>query len=138
MPCALMCIMNYELLLCRSVTDIYIYIYIYTHRESLVRNHEPCAKALGNNYIYIYLYQVPDNKETSGETDALSSAVDSVDTICAAVARHEPQRVLDNVETSCEAGVLSSAIGKNSPLKGSVCSSPSTSSHPPNASEKST
>ena len=32
----------------RSVTDIYIYIY--THRESLVRNHEPCAKALGNNY----------------------------------------------------------------------------------------
>ena len=25
------------------------YIYIYTHRESLVRNHEPCAKALGNN-----------------------------------------------------------------------------------------
>ena len=24
-------------------------IYIYTHRESLVRNHEPCAKALGNN-----------------------------------------------------------------------------------------
>ena len=26
----------------RSVTDIYIY----------VRNHEPCAKALGNNYIY--------------------------------------------------------------------------------------
>ena len=23
-------------------------IYIYTHRESLVRNHEPCAKALGN------------------------------------------------------------------------------------------
>ena len=30
----------------RSVTDIYIYIY--THRESLVRNHEPCAKAPGN------------------------------------------------------------------------------------------
>ena len=30
----------------RSVTDIFIYIY--THRESLVRNHEPCAKALGN------------------------------------------------------------------------------------------
>ena len=29
----------------RSVTDIYN---IYTHRESLVRNHEPCAKALGN------------------------------------------------------------------------------------------
>ena len=29
------------------------YIYIYTHRESLVRNHEPCAKALGNNYIYV-------------------------------------------------------------------------------------
>ena len=28
----------------RSVTDIYIY----THRESLVRNHEPRAKALGN------------------------------------------------------------------------------------------
>ena len=26
----------------------YIYIYIYTHRESLVRNHEPRAKALGN------------------------------------------------------------------------------------------
>ena len=34
----------------RSVTDIYIYIYIYIyiHLESLVRNHEPCAKALGN------------------------------------------------------------------------------------------
>ena len=31
---------------------IYTYIYIYTHRESLVRNHEPCAKALGNNYTY--------------------------------------------------------------------------------------
>ena len=31
-----------------------IYIYIYTHRESLVHNHEPCAKALGNN-IYIYV-----------------------------------------------------------------------------------
>ena len=30
----------------RSVTDIYIYIY--TYRESLGRNHEPCAKALGN------------------------------------------------------------------------------------------
>ena len=29
----------------RSVTDIY------THRESLVRNHEPCAKVLGNKYI---------------------------------------------------------------------------------------
>ena len=28
---------------------------IYTHRESLVRNHEPCAKALGNYYIYIYV-----------------------------------------------------------------------------------
>ena len=27
----------------------YIYTYIYTHRESLVRNHEPRAKALGNN-----------------------------------------------------------------------------------------
>ena len=28
----------------------YIYIiYNYTHRESLVRNHEPSAKALGNN-----------------------------------------------------------------------------------------
>ena len=38
----------------RSVTDIYIYIYIYTHRESLVRNHEPCAKALGN---YRYTHQ---------------------------------------------------------------------------------
>ena len=24
------------------------HIYIYTHRESLVRKHEPCAKALGN------------------------------------------------------------------------------------------
>ena len=45
------------------------HIYIYTHRESLVRNHEPCAKALGNYYpahaqrmrrsvtdIYIYIY----------------------------------------------------------------------------------
>ena len=31
--------------------DRHIYIYIYTHRESLVRNHEPCAKALGNNNI---------------------------------------------------------------------------------------
>ena len=38
------------------------YIYIYTHRESLVRNHEPCAKALCNysqlsfkNYIVFYL-----------------------------------------------------------------------------------
>ena len=50
MPCALMCIMNYY------STDIYIYIYIYTHRESLVRNHEPCAKALGNNNINIYIY----------------------------------------------------------------------------------
>ena len=29
------------------------YIYIYTHRESLLRNHEPCAKALGNNYLYV-------------------------------------------------------------------------------------
>ena len=41
----------------RSVTDIYIYIY--THRESLVRNHEPCAKALSNKkhiYIIIYIY----------------------------------------------------------------------------------
>ena len=28
---------------------IYIYTYIYTHRESLIRNHEPRAKALGNN-----------------------------------------------------------------------------------------
>ena len=34
----------------RSVTDIYIYIYIYI--IIYVRNHEPCAKALGNNYIY--------------------------------------------------------------------------------------
>ena len=37
----------------RSVTDI---PYIYTHRESLLRNHEPCAKALGNYYIYIIIY----------------------------------------------------------------------------------
>ena len=37
----------------RSVTDIYIYIY--THRESLVRNHEPCAKALGNNNYYMHV-----------------------------------------------------------------------------------
>ena len=41
----------------RSVTDIYNYIYIYIiiyiyPRESLVRNHEPCAKALGN-YLYV-------------------------------------------------------------------------------------
>ena len=101
----------------------------------------PAVDSVGTNCVAVARHepqQVPDNKETSGETDALSSAVDSVDTICAAVARHEPQRVLDNVETSCEAGVLSSAIGKNSPPKGSVCSSPSTSSHPPNASEKST
>ena len=34
---------------------IYIYIYIYTHRESLVRNHEPCAKALGNNISSHYI-----------------------------------------------------------------------------------
>ena len=27
----------------------YIYMYIYTHRESLVHNHEPRAKALGND-----------------------------------------------------------------------------------------
>ena len=26
---------------------------IYTHRENLVRNHEPRAKALGNNYIRV-------------------------------------------------------------------------------------
>ena len=41
----------------RSVTDIYntyIYTYIYTHRESLVRNHEPRAKALGNNIIVVF------------------------------------------------------------------------------------
>ena len=30
---------------------IYIHIYIYTHRESLVRNHEPRAKALGNYLV---------------------------------------------------------------------------------------
>ena len=34
---------------CAEALRTYIYIYIYTHRESLVRNHEPCAKALGNN-----------------------------------------------------------------------------------------
>ena len=28
---------------------------VYTHRESLVRNHEPRAKALGNYNIYIHL-----------------------------------------------------------------------------------
>ena len=28
--------------------NIEVPLYIYTHRESLVRNHEPCAKALGN------------------------------------------------------------------------------------------
>ena len=33
---------------CAEALQTYIYIYIYTHRESLVRNHEPCAKALGN------------------------------------------------------------------------------------------
>ena len=37
--------------LMRTSSYIYIYIYIYTHRESLVRNHEPCAKALGNYVI---------------------------------------------------------------------------------------
>ena len=31
-------------------------IYIYTHRESLVRNHEPCAKALGNYTVLITRY----------------------------------------------------------------------------------
>ena len=38
------------------ISRIYIYIYNkYTHRESLVRNHEPFAKALGNyNYYIIY------------------------------------------------------------------------------------
>ena len=34
----------------RRGTDIYIYI-IYTHRESLVRKHEPCAKALSNKQV---------------------------------------------------------------------------------------
>ena len=32
-----------------------IYTYIYTHRESLVRNHEPRAKALGNDCLYSFL-----------------------------------------------------------------------------------
>ena len=41
---------------CAEALQTYIYIYIYTHRESLVRNHEPCAKALGNNIIYNYIY----------------------------------------------------------------------------------
>ena len=37
----------------------YRHIYIYTHRESLVRNHEPRAKALGNNVcIYISCYAI--------------------------------------------------------------------------------
>ena len=31
-----------------ALMRIYSYIIIYTHRESLVRNHEPCAKALSN------------------------------------------------------------------------------------------
>ena len=38
---------------CAEALQTYIYnlyIYIYTHREILVRNHEPCAKALGNYY----------------------------------------------------------------------------------------
>ena len=45
----------------RSVTDIYIYIYIYTHRESLVRNHEPCAKALGNNVCHASAHAQDNN-----------------------------------------------------------------------------
>ena len=40
------------------------HIYIYTHRESLVRNHEPCAKAPGNNYIYIIIYSIYTDRES--------------------------------------------------------------------------
>ena len=40
------------------------HIYIYTHRESLVRNHEPCAKTLGNNYIYIIIYSIYTDRES--------------------------------------------------------------------------
>ena len=35
----------------RHIYIYYIQIYIYTHRESLVHNHEPRAKALGNYLV---------------------------------------------------------------------------------------
>ena len=55
---------------CAEALQTYIYIYIYTHRESLVRNHEPCAKALGNNVVMIPL-----------RTEVCAGIIESVDSI---------------------------------------------------------